>query len=112
MCGFCAVFSGVPHWTETGTDAGVVQPVTGGRDWRLERSYRVRLINAVLTHFGCTLEDWMGGQYILRSHTGRSEVVDYLPGLWAALEDVTRKPADPLDPVLLARLRERLNDEL
>ena len=37
MCGFCAVFAGIPHWTETASDAGDNQQTTGGHDRRLAR---------------------------------------------------------------------------
>ena len=103
MCGFCALVAGVTHWTEAGSDAaaGVVREA---RDLRLERACRVRLANAVLAHYGCTLEDWANGQYIVRSLRGRSELVPALPQVWQAAEAIAGRPLDPLDPALLARL--------
>lgn len=103
MCGFCALVAGVPHWTEAGSDAAAGLE-REGRDLRLERAYRVRLANAVLAHYGCTLEDWANGQYIVRSQRGRSELVPALPQVWQTVEAIAGRPVDPLDPELLARL--------
>ncbi len=103
MCGFCALVAGITHWTEAGSDAAAGVPRTA-RDLRLERAYRVRLANAVLAHYGCTLEDWAGGQYIVRSQRGRSELVLALPQVWQTAEAIAGRPIDPLDPELLARL--------
>ena len=103
MCGFCAMVSGVTHWTEAGSDAasGLARDT---REQRLERRYRVRLANAVLVHYGCTLEDWASGEYIVRSQRGRSELVPALPQVWQTVEAIAGRPVDPLDPALLARL--------
>ncbi len=105
MCGFCAVFSGVPHWTETASDAGDRAQQSGGPAWRVGRQQRLRVINAVVAHFGCRVEDWMGGQFLVSSQRGRSEMVDHLPQVWRVVEDIAQRPLDPLDPVLLAALR-------
>ena len=104
MCGFCAVFSGVPHWTETASDAGDRASQSGGPAGRLGRQRRLRVINAVVAHFGCRVEDWMGGQFLVSSQRGRSEMVDHLPQVWQVVEDIAQRPLDPLDPVLLAAL--------
>ncbi len=103
MCGFCAMVSGVTHWTEGGSDAasGVEREA---RDRRLERIHRVRLANAVLAHYGCVLEDWAMGEYIVRSQRGRSELVPALPQVWQTVEAIAGRPVDPLDPELIARL--------
>jgi len=106
MCSFCAVFAGIPHWTESGTDAGEAEPVTGGREWRLQRLKRVGLINRLLRFYGCKLEDWMAESYMVRSLQGRTEIVPALPQVWQAIEAISKKPADPLDPALLTFLRE------
>ncbi len=109
MCGFCALVAGVTHWTEGGSDAGS-GVVREARDQRLERLYRVRLANAVLAHYGCTLEDWAMGEYIVRSLRGRSELVPALPQVWQTVEAIAGRPVDPLDPALLARLAQVADD--
>lgn len=103
MCGFCAVFAGIPHWTEAGSDAaaGVLME---DRERRLARAFRVRLVNAVIRHYGCVVEDWAAGQYIVRSQRGRSELVSALPQVWQIVESIAGRPLDPLDPALLRAL--------
>lgn len=105
MCGFCAVFSGVPHWTETASDAGDRDSDTGGHAWRLARQRRLAVVNAVLTHFGCRVEDWMGGQFMVRSQRGRTEMVAQLPQVWQVVENIAQRRLDPLDPAFMAALR-------
>lgn len=105
MCGFCAVFTGIPHWTETANDAGDHAEFTDRHAWRLVRQRRVRLINAVLAHYGCRIDDWMSTQYLLSSQRGGTDIVDQLPQVWRSVEDIAQRPIDPLDPELLAFLR-------
>ena len=105
MCGFCAVFAGIPHWTETASDAGDHAEITDGHAWQLARQRRVRLINAVLAHYGCRVDDWMSTQYLLSSQRGRTDIVDHLPQIWRVVEDIAQRPVDPLDPELLRFLR-------
>lgn len=105
MCGFCAVFSGVAHWSETSSDAGDRDSDHGGHAWRLARQRRLRLVNTVLAHFGCQVDDWMGGELVVRSQRGRSEMVAQLPQVWQVVENIAQRPVDPLDPALLAALR-------
>lgn len=100
MCGFCAVFAGSPHWSELPTgdapDLLTRQAV---------RRQRLRLVNAVVQAFGCTVEDWHGGQYIVRSLRGRSEIVNALPEVWTLVEAIAGQAIDPLSPQVLAALR-------
>ncbi len=104
MCGFCNLLTGETHWTEAGTDAGRdVAPPTGHARY-LDRHTRVALVNRILEHYGCTVASW-GRKYIVRSRTGQTALVDHLPQIWASIETIARKPVDPLDPALLARLR-------
>lgn len=92
MCTLCGVL-GQPHWAEEG----------GGRRARIDR---VRLVNRVLGHAGLRLDDWSGSVYVLRDRKGRAEVVADLGALWAAAERLVGAPLDPLDPGLLAVLRD------
>ncbi len=103
MCGFCTLLAGSTHWTEAGSDAASGAE-RSARDLHLERARRVRLANAVLAHYGCTLEDWANNQYVVRSQRGRTELVPTLPQIWQAVEAIAGRAADPLDPTLLARL--------
>ncbi|MBI4692921.1 MAG: hypothetical protein HY749_02780 [Gammaproteobacteria bacterium] len=104
MCGFCAGLPGVPHWTESGSDAARLDAAELGHELKLERALRVRIVDRVLAHYGCTVSDWMGGAYLVSSLRGRTELVDRLPQVWQIVEDIAGRPLDPLDPVLLAAL--------
>lgn len=98
--------SGIPHWTEAGSDAAAGTPVDS-REQRLERIFRVSLVNLLLEGHGCAVDDWSLEQYIVRSRTGRSELVPALPQVWRTVENISGRTVDPLDPALLARLGAR-----
>ena len=108
MCALCGVLMDGPHWTEAGTDGGRFDDAPTGRDRYLERNYRITLINDVLGHYGCSAREWAGNQYIVQNASGgASEVVVNLPQVWQAMENITRKLADPLNAKLVARLEAR-----
>ena len=104
MCGFCAVFAGIPHWSEVGSDAAQEVPASSGPETRQGRLQRLALIDRVARFYGCRVEDWMGEQYIVRSLRGRTELVRALPSVWSVVEDIAGRRVDPLDPALLAAL--------
>ncbi len=104
MCGFCAVFAGIPHWTEAGTDAAAFEPEHTGSETRQARRARIQLIDRIARFYGCGVEDWVGEQYVVRSLRGRTEIVHALPLVWSVIEDIAGARIDPLDPALLAAL--------
>jgi hypothetical protein len=75
---------------------------------RTERQNRVRFLNRALGAFACNVSDWQGSAYLLSTYTGKTEIVDNLSQLWAAVERLTAHRADPLDERVLARLKEGL----
>ncbi len=103
MCALCGVLGGT-HWA----DAAVNPEVFTGRPRhtrRGERQHRARLVSAALKPFGLTLQDWQGARFVVRSHTGRQEVVDDLMSVWAAADRIRGGPIDPLDPAFVAEMR-------
>ena len=111
MCGLCGMFAGERHWTERAASPAIFggpgedderrrSAVTPAR----ERQERVRLVNRVLDPLGLVLAEWAASAYVLRTKTGRSEMVPDLGALWPAAERLLGRPCDPLDPDLLARL--------
>lgn len=110
MCGFCAIIAGTPHWSETASDAGDRDVESGGHRWRLARLRRLAIVNAVIGHYGCRVADWMGGQLMVSSLRGRTELVEHLPQVWQVVENIAQRPVDPLDPALLAALRAAATD--
>jgi len=109
MCALCGVLMDGPHWTEAGTDAGRSDDALVGHQRQLDRDYRITLINRVLGYYGCTARDGASSQYVVQNLSGgASEVVVNLPQLWQAMENITRKMADPLDTELIGRLESRI----
>ena len=100
MCSLCGVLGGREHWTDTSSSPDAF---AGRADvtWRRERQDRTRLVNKVLKHYGLSLADWAAASYVLKSHTGRTVLVDNLSQLWAAAEELGKRPCDPLDEALL-----------
>ena len=112
MCGLCGILGGERHWTERAASPAIFggTGADGGEGPRLrmtparERQERVRLVNRVLDPLGLVLAEWAASSYVLRTKTGRSEMVPDLGALWPAAERLLGRPCDPLDPALLARL--------
>ena len=108
MCALCGVLGGKEHWTAPVKREGVYVLGQEPADRRRERRRRISEANAILGLIGLSLEDWQGDSYVLRSRTGKSEVVANLAALWAAAEALAGRPLDPLDPKILDR-REAMN---
>ncbi len=107
MCGLCGILGGKGHWTDSASNPGAFGERAETHTRRRERQERVRLANEVLDFHGLTLSDWAGTSYVLRSRTGQTVLLDNLSELWRAAARLSRRPCDPLDPALLAALRER-----
>lgn len=113
MCVLCSQLWVEDHWSDVA--GGVLEPSStvvslethvARRGQRLrDRAERARLFNRVLQSVGLSLQDWEGSSYILRDAKGRSAVVSNLAQVWAEAEVLAGRPLDPLDPVLLQRLR-------
>ena len=102
MCGLCGVLGGGEHWTDAGAEPLGADRGTVAR--RRARAKQVRVANAALAHYGLTLADWQGSAFVVSSRTGASQVVDHFGAVWPAAEALAKRPCDPLDPALLARL--------
>jgi hypothetical protein len=98
MCSLCGMLEGQLHWTESKPPAAQAHT-----QWR-ERQARVRLVNAVLQHYGLKLAEWSGKSYVLSSRTGRTAIVDNLSELWGQAERLCGRRCDPLDERLLVSL--------
>ena len=104
MCSLCGILGGKAHWTES---SGAPE-VFGGRDAertvRRDRLDRAGLVNKVLAHYRLSLKDWAGSQYVLRTATGKTALVDNLSQMWAEAEKMTGRELDPLDDALVVEL--------
>ena len=104
MCALCGVLGGSDHWTDAAARPGVFTRNVDSLQRRRERFARVAAAQRVLAFYGLTLSDWQGTSFVLSTMTGKTELVDNLTHLWAAAEKLIRRPCDPLDPALLARM--------
>jgi hypothetical protein len=107
MCALCGVLGGKEHWTAPVKREGVYVVGEEPAARRRERRRRIAEANAILGLIGLTLEDWQADSYILRSRTGKSQVIDSLAALWPAAEALAGRPLDPLDPKILDRREAR-----
>ncbi|GAB3528673.1 hypothetical protein GCM10027443_06950 [Pontibacter brevis] len=99
------------HWTDKRAGAGdsTEAAVVGGeqlRSFRRNRLYRAKLANSLLCHFGLKLEDWNGSKFLLSDRKGRQEIIEDLGDLWPVAEKLTGRRLDPLDPVLIGKLKQ------
>ncbi|MEM1161838.1 MAG: hypothetical protein AAGJ28_12965 [Pseudomonadota bacterium] len=102
MCSLCGILGGKAHWTDTGATPEVFDG--HGMTPRRERFDRAGVVNKVLAHYRLTLKDWQGAQYVLRSATGKTAIVENLSQMWAEAEAMTGRDLDPLDGGLLQAL--------
>ncbi|GLK78485.1 hypothetical protein [Methylopila turkensis] len=96
MCGLCGSFGSEAHWSD-----GVADPA---RTPTADRIRRAAVANETLALYGLSVREW-GGRFTLSSRTGKVAVVDTLGAVWPAAEKLTRRDCDPLDEVVLARLK-------
>jgi hypothetical protein len=108
MCALCGVLGGKDHWTEPLKRDGVYVRFSDPAHRRRERALRIGEANAILGLFGLSLDDWHANSYVLRTRTGKSELVADLAALWPAAEKLAGSGLDPLAEDVLGR-RERLN---
>jgi hypothetical protein len=64
----------------------------------------VRVCNALLHLQRLRLDDWQGSALVLSSPTGKREVLNSLPEVWATAQAMSGQAIDPLDPALWAML--------
>ena len=94
MCGVCGSLGGEEHWS---SGAGRIQ-IEAAPTRRAERAKRIRLINRVLAASRMTVTDWQGRFYLVAGPTGKQQVVDSLPHIWQAVQEMGGRSVDPLAP--------------
>ncbi|MGH6899366.1 MAG: hypothetical protein ACREJ5_22920 [Geminicoccaceae bacterium] len=108
MCSLCGVLGAEDHWTDASARPQTFGGTPARRTRRQERFERIALANRILWHYRLALGDFEGQSYVLRSATGRQELVPDLVGLWRAAEKLAGRSCDPLDPDLIAALEDHL----
>ena len=92
MCGVCGTFGGEEHWSSgAGRIGGASAPTR-----RAERAHRIRVINAALRPLRVRVSDWQGRSFLVAGPTGKQQVVDTLPHIWTAVQEMTGRCIDPL----------------
>ena len=104
MCSLCGILGGKGHWTDSSSTPEAFSGRSDTHTARRERIDRTALVNKVLQHYRLTLKDWSGAQYVLRTGTGKTALVDNLSQMWAEAERMTGLEMDPLDEALMAEL--------
>jgi hypothetical protein len=106
VCSLCGVIAGHGHWSDSDNASAAFAARAGTHTRLRERQDRLRLLNAVLRHYGLRLADWSGNAYVLSSHTGRTAIIDNLGQLWTEAERLSGRICDPLEDKLLSALQE------
>jgi hypothetical protein len=100
MCEVCAIFGAGEHWSDFGRLRNERFPFDDIQHYRSERSRRIRLLNTVLASHGVSCEDWDGEALVVLDSRGRSKLAPTLNDVWPAVERLSGRPVDPLDPKL------------
>ena len=98
MCGVCGSLGGEEHWSSgAGRILGDSAPTR-----RAERARRIRVINRALLPLRVTVSDWQARLYLVAGPTGKQMVVDSLPHIWQAAQEITGRGLDPLAPSVVS----------
>jgi hypothetical protein len=95
VCGLCGTLAAGPHWTQQ----------VGGAQAARHRLACLRFARVLARERGVTVAEWQG-RFVLSNGRGRSVVADDLAACWAAVEQLSGRPADPLEPSAVGALRE------
>lgn len=107
MCVLCAQMLNEIHWSERQLKPEWITRGAGEATRRQARRARVRLIGAVLRHYGLEIaDDWSSTNYLLGDRKGSQQVLSSLAELWPAARRMAGRVLDPLDDALLDRLAE------
>jgi hypothetical protein len=105
MCSLCGILGCDDHWSSAVARSGVYSRNTGRLTRRREAAERRRIVNRILATRQMRMDDWQGTSYVLSTATGQVKVFDALSHLWPEAEALSHGSFDPLDPVLLQKLR-------
>ncbi|MDQ2801500.1 MAG: hypothetical protein M3Y41_01990 [Pseudomonadota bacterium] len=107
MCVLCGQMLNEIHWSERQLNPEWITQGAGEATRRRNRRARVRLIGAVLAHYGLEItDDWSASNYLLGDRKGNQQVLASLAELWPAASRMTGRALDPLDDGLLDRFVE------
>lgn len=105
MCVLCAQMYNEIHWSERQLKPEPITSGAGESARRHDRHVRIRLIGAVLAHYGLEVaDDRSATNYLLSNRKGNHQVLASLAELWPAATRMAGRALDPLDDALLDRL--------
>ena len=108
MCVLCVQMLNEIHWSERQHNPEWTTRGAGEAVRRQNRRARVRMIGAVLAHYGLEIaDDWSATNYLLSDRKGNQQVLASLAELWSAASRMAGRTLDPLDDGLLDRLTEQ-----
>jgi hypothetical protein len=97
VCVLCYGLTGEEHWTDARVGAEAPASV---------RARREALLGHVMGAAGLDYRgDPTGVTALMSDRKGGTQVTRSLAEVWVAGEQLAKRPLDPLDPALLARLR-------
>ncbi|MDB5613114.1 MAG: hypothetical protein JWQ22_767 [Devosia sp.] len=108
MCSLCGILGCDDHWSSALARDGVYSRNTDRLSRRREAAHRESVVNTILATRRMRMSDWHGRAYMLKTATGKSKVFDSLSHLWPEAEALSGTLFDPLDPLLLSRLQNKL----
>jgi hypothetical protein len=109
MCGACGILSGGREWADR-VDSPTGSRRAGERTRIAERQRRIALANMLLRDSGIRIIE-ANGSLMLRSPTGRHEIVDSLMHVWSAADRLTDKRIDVLDLNFMHAIGDARTDE-
>lgn len=98
MCEVCAIFGAGEHWSDFGRLRNERFPFGDIQRYRTERRRRIGLINELVGPLRIGCEDWDGEAMLVVDASGRSKLAPTLGDVWPAVEALSGRPVDPLDP--------------
>lgn len=106
MCILCGEFVEQLHWTDI--ESKQFDTVVAGqhqRDRKRSRDLRTKICNEILHFYSINLKEWNNSKFLMTNNKGKMEVLQDLGQIWQKSEEMIGKPIDPLDPLLLERLK-------
>ncbi len=75
------------------------------RERKRSRNLRTKICNDLLESYGLTLKEWNNSKFIIMNKKGKMAVIQDLGQIWKHAEELIGHPIDPLDPLLLQKLK-------
>lgn len=98
MCVLCGQMISSFHWSD--------MKEKDSQDYKKTKLKKARIISKILQFYGLYFKTWQNSKFIISDKKGKTIIVNDLGELWARVEEILGRSADPLDPSLLKFLKE------